>query len=211
MWSVWVRAFPPPPPPVKYTLVWVVWKACKYAQHTVTPMRASTRKMIAFDWPKWWHLNWLPHFIFIFNYGWGDREITNWTRVCWMWEILVEAQIAGVEADAALITQHNNYSRREHVAPFCMNAVVWIEEKRGRVIPFVVGRRIWDHFVGSHMQDNPAKRKFNDNQPSKVAGSWQALIGHWTKESNHNIVKITTTLFVWWQFYSKLFVWGYKT
>jgi hypothetical protein len=54
----------------------------------------------------------------------------------------VEAQIAGVEADAALITQHNNYSRREHVAPFCMNAVVWIEEKRGRVIPFVVGRRI---------------------------------------------------------------------
>lgn len=32
---------------------------------------------------------------------------------------------------------------RLHVAPLCMNAVVWIEEKRGRVkLPFVVGRRI---------------------------------------------------------------------
>jgi hypothetical protein len=48
-----------------------------------------------------------------------------------------------VGADAALITQHNNCSRREHVAPLCMNAGVWIEEKRGRVkLPFVVGRRI---------------------------------------------------------------------
>jgi hypothetical protein len=48
-----------------------------------------------------------------------------------------------VGADAALITQHSNCSRREHVAPLCMNAVVLIEEKRGRVkLPFVVGRRI---------------------------------------------------------------------
>jgi len=35
-----------------------------------------------------------------------------------------------VGADAALITQHNNCSRREHVAPLCMNAVVLIEEKK---------------------------------------------------------------------------------